>query len=501
MKNAGIKILLAFVFIASGVRADVLFTEDFESPVVSGYAEGTSPDNGQWVRATEGFGGSRHGMINTNSGVFSTTPPNAQGYAFRYTNSGLTSQKDTVEVLYTGITYSASFDVVNDGSTSNYSAQLIAFTYNAARNDCRETPSGSIVLNTIAGVVNPDGIFETIQFSYTATSNDLAYLGYDIGIRFYGGSRAIIDNVVISNDVTGDVIPPLVQWQSPSDNSARVSDDASLIMIFHEDVLVGSGNITIKRVADGSTFEVIPAASASISSRTVTITPSSPFEHDTEYYVIMDAGVFVDGVGNPSRAISTSTDWNFTTVKADLAGILYQDSFESPVVSGSKKTTAPENWLRGTVQTSSGLANQNTGTFTTPYSNQAASVWHSSASLTLAEGVIAPEALVADQEYRLTFNVAKGTDLTGAYKVSMMAFTNGAVRTGADGVELASVSGAALSGSAAQEAVSLSYTAASTNAYLGQLMAVRIQGAGALVDNLTFSYTPPPPSGTVVIVK
>ncbi len=40
----------------------VVFTEDFESPVVAGYAETISPSSG-WVPSSEGFGASKHGLF------------------------------------------------------------------------------------------------------------------------------------------------------------------------------------------------------------------------------------------------------------------------------------------------------------------------------------------------------------------------------------------------------------------------------------------------------
>lgn len=333
----------------------------------------------------------------------------------------------------------------------------------------------------------------------------MAYLGYDLGVIIDGATTtANIDNFEVSDDATGDEIPPLVQRQSPADNATTVAKSATLILVFHEDIFTGSGNITIKKSADDSTVETVPAGSVGLSGRTATITPSSAFEPDTEYYVLMDAGVFQDGVANESLAITSKTAWNFKTTMDDASAILWQDSFETPTVSGSKKKTAPDNWLRDTVNGNSGLANTDTGTFSTPYGAQAASVWNASAFLTLDEGVLASdkEALVADQEYRVTFNVADGTDVSGAYEVSLMAFTNGAVRTdGVDGIVLTNVTGTAISLDMGQEADGFSYTAASTNAYLGQLLGLRIKGAGALVDNLTFSWTPPPPAGTVITIK
>ena len=47
--------------------AAALFTEDFESQVVSGYSQGTTPAG--WVGATQGYRGTYNGLINKDLGV------------------------------------------------------------------------------------------------------------------------------------------------------------------------------------------------------------------------------------------------------------------------------------------------------------------------------------------------------------------------------------------------------------------------------------------------
>jgi hypothetical protein len=205
-------ILTLFAVSAGAVE---LFNEDFESPDVTGYQEGTAP--AAWVQATAGFGGSRHGLLDQDSGSFVSpdTNNNQQVYAFRYTNSGLTTKPDRIGPLVDGITYTVSLDVVMDGSARPYTVQLIAFSDGAARWDARSTPAGSRMLRQITGNAPTNGSFASVSFNVTGDTNTHAgVLWYDLGVRFLGASTsANIDNILVANDLPPDATPPTL---SPS---------------------------------------------------------------------------------------------------------------------------------------------------------------------------------------------------------------------------------------------------------------------------------------------
>lgn len=178
-----------------------LFQENFESPSTpTGYAQGTLPNNGKWVGANQGFNSSYHGIIDKAGGGFSAPDPNMQAYAFRYSNSGLTTSQDTMGDLDLSFTYTVNVDVVRDIAATPYNIQLIAFAPGAPRNDCRATPSGSVVLASASGNAPADGSFRTVSFTFVPDAvTHAAYSGYDLGLRFIGGTTsANVDNVLIS---------------------------------------------------------------------------------------------------------------------------------------------------------------------------------------------------------------------------------------------------------------------------------------------------------------
>ncbi|NNM28514.1 MAG: hypothetical protein HKO57_03275, partial [Akkermansiaceae bacterium] len=194
----------------SGLPSGTLFTEGFEDPDVPGYSQNTVPynvvpSNVTWVGATQGFGANRRGLTDKAGGDFSAPDPNQQAYAFRYTNSGLTTAQGVIGTLEEDTTYTVTFDVVRDdglNAGTPYSMELVAFgpgDDNAARNECRGARPGTI-LATAAGNAPGDGSFATISIDFTPDpGTHAADIGKDLGIRFLGATTsALIDNVQLT---------------------------------------------------------------------------------------------------------------------------------------------------------------------------------------------------------------------------------------------------------------------------------------------------------------
>jgi len=210
---------MAMLALAGPAQAAVIFSESFESPVVEGYAQGTAPDNGNWVKAAQGHKSNYHGLVNKDGGDFTAPAGNDQAYAFRYTNSGLTTAEGVIGVLEEGVTYTVSFDVVRDdglNAGTPYNVQLIAFADGAARDDVRNTPAGSTLLRSASGNAAGDGTWTTISFDFTADANYAASLGRDIGFRIKGATTsAIYDNVQLDAALPYDFL----YWDGMGDGS------------------------------------------------------------------------------------------------------------------------------------------------------------------------------------------------------------------------------------------------------------------------------------------
>jgi hypothetical protein len=162
----------------------------------SGQANGTL-----WIRADQGFGSTRAGLVDESSGQF-TDPGGEQAYAFRYTNSGLTTAEGLIGSLTAGTTYTVTFDVMVDGENAGdaYRASLVTFN-GGARNDVRNNAGATSTLVTMDGDAT-SAAYETVTLSYTADGSE-AGLGHDVAIRFFGfTTSANIDNVQV--EVIGD---------------------------------------------------------------------------------------------------------------------------------------------------------------------------------------------------------------------------------------------------------------------------------------------------------
>jgi uncharacterized repeat protein (TIGR02059 family) len=114
---------------------------------------------------------------------------------------------------------------------------------------------------------------------------------------------------------------PVVLSLSPADDLINVSITADLKMTFDENVSKGSNStsISIYDYATSNLVERIFLSSNQISidatQRTVTINPTNNFVLNTNYYVLVDAGAFVNTSNNVGYAgINSASSWNFRTV-------------------------------------------------------------------------------------------------------------------------------------------------------------------------------------------
>jgi hypothetical protein len=167
-----------------------LFSEDFESPVVVGYAQGTRPS--RWIGATKGFGATRNGLNNIGSN---------QVYAFRYTNSGVGTASGVIGPATAGLTYTIYIDVLKDNSISQpalpYRIKFVAYDPSAPRDEYRND-NNMTVLFQLTGNAPSDGSVQTLIQTFVVPDG-AGYIGNDLAVRFYGATTsASVDNVIVT---------------------------------------------------------------------------------------------------------------------------------------------------------------------------------------------------------------------------------------------------------------------------------------------------------------
>ena len=115
---------------------------------------------------------------------------------------------------------------------------------------------------------------------------------------------------------------PVIELLSPEDDATDVPVGTELELTFSESVTPVAGKkLTIKKASDDSTVETVDLANpedpeqVEVEGTQYTIRLLSDLTHNTEYYVLIDAGAFVDAAGNEYGGIDDEEGWNFRTEK------------------------------------------------------------------------------------------------------------------------------------------------------------------------------------------
>ena len=156
---------------------------------------------------------------------------------------------------------------------------------------------------------------------YENTGSAVAKLKWS-GPSFAGLNGNIIPQAYLfeSNSSGGtDTTAPVISTLSPADNATGVAHAADLVATFSENIVRGTGNITIKNLSDG-TQTVIPVtdtAQVAIAGATLIINPTALLPGSKNHAVRIDATAIDDTSGNSFAGIANDTTWNFTTTAPD----------------------------------------------------------------------------------------------------------------------------------------------------------------------------------------
>jgi len=222
-----------------------------------------------------------------------------------------------------------SVSVPSNGTYGN--GQGLDFTVNFAENVTVDTTGGTPrIALTIGGAtkyatyVSGSGT-SALVFRYTVEAGLSDADGITVGalsanggtLRDSTGNNATVtlSSVGATSAVLVDSAAPTLSSSTPADNANGVSSFADIVLNFNENITKGTGNIVIKRTSDDAVIETIAVGDAkvTVSGSQVTINPDTTLLDSTEYYVLIDSGVFTDGGGNAYAGISSSTALSFTT--------------------------------------------------------------------------------------------------------------------------------------------------------------------------------------------
>ena len=222
--------------------------------------------------------------------------------------------------------------------------------------------ASDVTVSGAALTLNPTLDFASNQGFYlhvAATAID------DLAGNSYAG---IADATTLNFTAAADNVLPTLVSSSPADNATGVAAGANIVLTFNENVVAGSGNITLKKSSDNSTVQAMPVGggNVSISGNTVTINPTADLQSSEGYYLEVAASALDDASGNSYGGINNSTTLNFTA--ADVAGPTLSSSspadnatgvaadanivltFDENVVAGSGNITLKKSSDNSTVQ-------------------------------------------------------------------------------------------------------------------------------------------------------
>ncbi|PKP10682.1 MAG: hypothetical protein CVU09_05565 [Bacteroidetes bacterium HGW-Bacteroidetes-4] len=147
-----------------------------------------------------------------------------------------------------------------------------------------------------------------------------SYNGTQVKLRFsvLGTSNSIgvgIDDISITGVLSiTDTDPPLLLSTIPADGSSDINISTVLSLTFNENIVKGSGNISVYNASDVLIEAVdVSTEAVTITDATAVVDLFSDLSAGETYYVMVDATAFTDIAGNPYAGIANSTDWNFST--------------------------------------------------------------------------------------------------------------------------------------------------------------------------------------------
>ena len=179
----------------------------------------------------------------------------------------------------------------------------------------RSGGAGGSVIETIdvtSGSVSISGGAVTINPSDFPTGNDI-YVVVDENAIQSSALASGIDEINTYNFSTGRITTSSF---SPSDGANDQSVSTNIVITFSENIAKGSGNIYIRSgSSSGTTLQTIAVTSGnvSVSGTQATINPPSDMAYDTDQYIVVEQGCFLNAAEDANSGNAEINTYNFTT--------------------------------------------------------------------------------------------------------------------------------------------------------------------------------------------
>ncbi len=226
---------------------------------------------------------------NSNPTVASLSPANNATGVSPTTNLVVTFDFDKAVVVGTGNIY------IKTGVTT---VATIAVTSGSV------TGSGTSIITISSGVTLASQTTYYVQIDATAFQDT------------FGNAYEGISDSTTWRFTTADTTAPTVSSLAPANNGTGASVHPTLVMTFSENVIVGTGFVTIRK-ADNTIVEDIDVTGNKVTgsgTSVIHIAPSSTLDGSTNYHITISATAFTDTSSNAYAGITDSTTWTFQTL-------------------------------------------------------------------------------------------------------------------------------------------------------------------------------------------
>lgn len=248
-------------------------------------------------------------FVNQSNGVGYAGIKSASSWNFR-----TVAEVDVTRPSHTGLSPTVAPIAVTTPITISFNEPVYVASGNIQISSVEDSRTIAVTSNAVRGsgtnliVIQPPAALQP-NTTYTVTIPDTAFQDA-AGNLYYGTSWVFTTDAAPVN-----VSAPFV----PADNATSVPVNSELFITFDKAIQARADKyIEIRRISNNTTFERFSALSSriTVTKNQVKITPSSNFEPNTAYYVLIDAGAFTQTDPNGSQwyhGIAGASVWNFST--------------------------------------------------------------------------------------------------------------------------------------------------------------------------------------------
>jgi len=191
----------------------------------------------------------------------------------------------------------------------NFVGTLVISLYNGPENTLVDSRSFNLNVPGLSGILSSSAIFTNIPAGTLEYNGQTDYIMISASFGENGPNQSVYLHVPVTNPLAG----PHIVTKSPADNSTGVNASGNIVITYNQQVVIGTGNLLIKKISDGSVVASYPISSFAGSGTTTITRAYSGLLENTAYYIELPTGFVINLTGQNSVAATGPEFWNFNT--------------------------------------------------------------------------------------------------------------------------------------------------------------------------------------------